>query len=88
MKVAILAVFFYAAEAVLETRSKIGCLGGISRSLLDVVIGTMIFIFASPVFIIGGIIACLTVGISSLQSAYRKPKEDVTSNQLSKVGLC
>ena len=43
--------------------------------------GTMIFIFASPIFIIGGIIACLTVGINSLQSAYRKPKEDVTRKQ-------
>lgn len=43
--------------------------------------GTVIFIFMSPLFIIGGIILCLTIGLSSLQSAYRKPKDDVTRKQ-------
>lgn len=51
----------------------IGSAGGIT--------GTMIFIFMSPIFIIAGIIACLTTGISSLQRAYVKQKDDVTRKQ-------
>ena len=45
------------------------------------IVGTYVFIFLSPLFIVAGIIICLSIGISSLQSAYRKPKDDVTRKQ-------
>lgn len=43
--------------------------------------GTLIFMFLSPLFILGGFIACLVVSANSLQSAYKKPKEDATRKQ-------
>lgn len=45
------------------------------------IVGTYVFIFLSPLFIVAGIIICLSIGISSLQSAYGKPKDDVTRKQ-------
>ena len=51
----------------------IGSTGGI--------VGTYLFIFLSPLFILGGFIACLIVGLNSLQSAYSKPKDDITRKQ-------
>ena len=51
----------------------IGSTGGI--------LGTYIFIFLSPLFVLCGFIACLVVGINSLQSAYCKPKDDITRKQ-------
>lgn len=43
--------------------------------------GTLIFMFLSPLFILGGFIACVIVSANSLQAAYKKPKEDVTRKQ-------
>ena len=43
--------------------------------------GTLIFMFLSPLFILGGFIACLVVSANSLQAAYKKPKDDVTRKQ-------
>ena len=51
----------------------IGSSGGIT--------GTTIFIFVSPIFIIGGFIAFICVGLSSLTAGYRKDKDDITRKQ-------
>ena len=43
--------------------------------------GTMFFLLLSPVVIFAGLVACFATALNSLQSAYRKPKDDVTRKQ-------
>ena len=43
--------------------------------------GTMIFLFASPIFIIVGFIAFISVGINCITDGYRKDKDDITRKQ-------
>ena len=45
------------------------------------IFGTFLFVILTPLFILGGFIGFIAVGISSLQEAYRKPKEDITRKQ-------